>query len=67
VTVIDGANNSIVTNVPAGTAPYAIAANPVTNLIYVGQQRQQERYSHQRGQQLHQHRFGGNESLGGGG
>lgn len=36
VAVIDGKTNKIVTTIPVGVSPYAIAvANPVTNLIYV--------------------------------
>ena len=34
MTVIDGATNST-TTVSAGTEPYSVAVNPVTNKIYV--------------------------------
>ncbi|MCA3021819.1 MAG: putative Ig domain-containing protein, partial [Rhodocyclaceae bacterium] len=35
VTVIDGATNTITTNVTVGTNPFAVAVNPVTNKVYV--------------------------------
>ena len=35
VTVIDGANDSVIANVPVGTSPRGIAVNTVTHLIYV--------------------------------
>jgi YVTN family beta-propeller protein len=35
ITVIDGATNTVIATVGAGTHPWAVAANPVTNKIYV--------------------------------
>ena len=34
VSVIDGANNKVVSNIPTGKSPSAIAVNPKTNRIY---------------------------------
>ena len=38
MTVIDGATNTTNTVVAAGSYPYAVAVNPVTNKIYVANQ-----------------------------
>lgn len=36
VSVINGANNTVIAAVPVGNHPIAIGVNPVTNTIYVG-------------------------------
>lgn len=36
VTVIDGATDRVVATIPVARDPFAMAVNPVTNLVYVG-------------------------------
>lgn len=35
ITVVDGANNSIITTIAGGSLPFGVAVNPVTDRIYV--------------------------------